>query len=63
MADFQEELAWLRGERSSVNWLQDGTPEGTVRAQQYDAARTMQAYYICLGAGLANSSDSDKEKP
>lgn len=60
MADFQEELAWLRGERSSINWLGNGTPEGNVLAQQYDAARTMQAYYICLGNGaLAEHPDSE----
>lgn len=36
----EEALAWLRGERSSVNWLDQPT------AQQYDAAATQEAYWV-----------------
>lgn len=37
---YEEALAWLRGERSSVNWLDQPV------AQQYDAAAAQEAYWI-----------------
>jgi hypothetical protein len=59
----EEALAWLRGERSSVNWLQNGTPEGNTNAQRYDAAATEQAYWIVRAhrEGLPDTQPVSKE--
>ena len=42
----EEALAWLRGERSSVNWMQGKQDVRSVAAARYDAAATEQAYWI-----------------
>jgi hypothetical protein len=40
-----EWIAWLKGQRSCVNWMLDGTNESNVNAARYDAAMTEQAYW------------------
>ncbi len=44
---YAEALAWLNGDRSTTNWLQQPNDEQShVRVQQADAALTEQAYWI-----------------
>lgn len=44
---YEEALAWLRGERSVINYRKvGGEPESDVRVAQEDAALTEQAYWI-----------------
>lgn len=41
MMDYEEAQGWLRGERSTVNWIDD-----PVSVAQADAALTQQAYWV-----------------
>ena len=43
---YEEALAWLRGERSTINYRKTIDPESDVRVAQEDAALTEQAYWI-----------------
>ncbi len=44
---FEEALAWLRGERTTLNYTDAPTPqESRVNAANQDASMTEQAYWI-----------------
>ncbi len=44
---YEEALAWLRGERSTINYTEAPTPqESRVNAAKQDASMTEQAYWI-----------------
>ncbi len=44
---YEEALAWLRGERSTINMTNGDSPgEASERAYRQDAAATEQAYWI-----------------
>lgn len=44
---YAEALAWLKGERSTSNYIpQDPIDTWSVRIAQADAALTQQAYYV-----------------
>ncbi len=45
--NLEEALAWLRGQRSTLNYTQAPTPEDSrLYAAKQDAAMTEQAYWI-----------------
>ncbi len=44
---YEEALAWLQGERSTINYTEAPTPqESRVNAAKQDASMTKQAYWI-----------------
>lgn len=58
MSHLEECEAWLRGERSTVNWI-----EGNVNVAQADAAYTQQAYYVvkAFAEGLVDNVTTHQE--
>ncbi len=45
--DYEEALAWLRGERSTINYAYGNDPgESQERAARQDAGMTEQAYWV-----------------
>ena len=44
---YEEALAWLKGERSTINYTDAGTPEQSrINSAEKDASMTEQAYWI-----------------
>lgn len=51
--DLEEAEAWLRGERSTVNYAGGDSPQDSQeRATRMDAAMTEQAYWVVRASGL-----------
>ena len=58
--DSEEAQAWLRGERSTTNWLQQpDNKQSHVQVHQADAALTEQAYWVVRAhkEGLVEAPD------
>ena len=47
---YEEALAWLRGERSTINYRKTIDPESDVRVAQEDAALNRAGVLDCQGA-------------
>ncbi len=59
--NYEEALAWLRGERSTLNYTQAPTPEDSrINSAKQDASMTEQAYWIVRAhnEGLIRRADS-----
>ena len=58
--DLEEARAWLKGERSCVNWMQGEDPgERNVRAQVYDAAMCWQALAVLAAQQYLSEGTQD----
>ena len=58
--DNEEAQAWLRGERSTINYTQAPTPEDSrINSAKKDASMTEQAYWIVRAhkEGLVEAPD------
>ncbi len=58
--NYEEALAWMRGERSTINYAQGPTPgEAQERAVRMDAAMYEQAYWMLRAhsEGLVGGDD------